>query len=181
MSPEPTPSVGSAAIRGERPVFHPERLVAVLGRFKVSYVLTGSLAARLHGSPLLTAIADLVPALTAPNLDAVANALRHLNARIYSETAPTGSDFEITPDTLMHSASWDLITSCGRLRMAYRPAGGRTFDAIAKDAVRFMIHSDQVLVASLDDLVRMHEPPPSAEASAEGAVLRALQARSAGY
>lgn len=179
MSPDLTP-VGQTAIRPGPPVFHPERLVAVLGRFKVSYILVGSLAARLHGSPLLTAIAEIVPALTPLNVDALAGALRHLGARLYSEAVPAGVDFEITPDALMQTDEWDLITSCGRLRFEYRPPGGSSFESMARRAVRFLVHSDQILVASLDDLLRMHEAPPGAARGAESAVLRELLARNAG-
>ena len=157
-------------------VFHPERLVAVLGRFKVSYVFAGAIAARLHGSPILTAIAEIIPALTPLNFDALATALAHVSARRYSEGAPDGIEFEISPDALAGSSEWDLITSCGRLRLSFR-AGGVGFADLAPSAVRFTIHGAEIAVASLADLVRLHETPHADDDAAQAAVLRALLVR----
>jgi len=157
-------------------VFHPERLVAVLGRFKVSYVFAGSIAARLHGSPLITAVAEIIPALTPQNFEVLANALTHLAARRYAETAPEGVEFEISADSLAGASEWDLITSCGRLRVAFRVAGAG-YAELAPNAVRFAIHGDEIAVASLADLVRLHEAPRADDDAAQAAALRALLAR----
>jgi hypothetical protein len=157
-------------------VFHPERLVAVLGRFKLSYVFVGAIAARLHGSPLVTSIAEIIPALTPQNFEALTSALTHLAARRYAEAVPEGLEFDASPDALAGSSEWDLLTSCGRLRMAFR-AGGVGYAELAPNAVRFAIHGDEIAVASLADLVRLHEAPRADDDAAQAAALRALLAR----
>lgn len=163
-------------------VFHPERLVAVLGRFKVAYILAGSLAARLHGSPLLTAVADIVPAVTPENFESLAAALRHLAARAYTPAAPTGLPFEITADALASADQWDLLTTSGRVRVWFRPPGATGgYAELIASAERFVLHGDEVRVAAADDLLRMFEAPRETEAGAHAAALRAAfaHARSA--
>lgn len=63
--------------------FDPQRIISVLGRHQVRYVLIGALAARLQGFPRLTAGADITPARDAANLENLAAALRELEARVY--------------------------------------------------------------------------------------------------
>ena len=158
---------------GSAAVFHPERLVAVLGRFKVSYVFAGSIAARLHGSPLVTSIAEIIPALTPQNFEALTSALTHVAARRYAEAVPEGSELEISPDSLASEREWELATSCGRLRVAFRVAGVG-YAELAPNAVRFAIHGDEISVASLADLVRLHEAPRADDDAAQAAALRSL-------
>jgi hypothetical protein len=142
-------------------------------------VLAGSIAARLHGSPLLTAVADVVPAVTPANFEALAAALGHLSARLYLPATPAGIAFEVSADSLAAANQWDLVTTCGRLRVWFRPPGVAGFDELASEAVRFALHGDEVRVASLRHLLRMHEAPQAAEATAQATVLRSLLARAA--
>lgn len=60
----------------------PERIVTVLARHRVEYILVAALAARLQGFPHLTADADLTPARDRPNLERLATALKELDARV---------------------------------------------------------------------------------------------------
>jgi hypothetical protein len=69
------------------------RLFATLHRHKVLYVLIGGLAAVYHGSPFPTEDADITPDTDRTNLTRLAAALRELNARIRTETAPEGLRF----------------------------------------------------------------------------------------
>jgi len=71
-------------------VFDPLRILTVLARHEVRYVLIGGTAGRLHGSPLLTEDVDLVPALDPGNLAALAAALRELGARLAAEGVEGG-------------------------------------------------------------------------------------------
>jgi hypothetical protein len=50
----------------------PERIVRVLAKHGVEYVLIGALAARLQGFPRLTADADITPSRDAANLGRLA-------------------------------------------------------------------------------------------------------------
>lgn len=137
-------------------VFHPERLIAVLGRFKVRYVLTGSVAQRLHGFPWMVAISEIVPARDAANMEALATALKHLSAQVYTDGTPEGLPFEITAAALAVAEEWSFVTMCGRLDVRLRP-GGFGYDALEPAAASFQLHGDALRVASLRDIIRLRE------------------------
>ena len=151
----------------------------MLGRFKVRYVLAGTVAARLQGFPWMTAVAELVPAVDPQNFDALVNALKHLSARIYTEGTPAGLPFELSPDALTGADRWSFVTSCGRVDLAFRPPGVGGFGELAQNAVRFTLHSDAILVATLDDLLRMREALGTAQDRYEIALLREMVKRQA--
>lgn len=65
----------------------PERIVRVLARHHVRYVLIGALAARLQGFPRLTADIDITPESDERNLERLASALRELDAKVCREHA----------------------------------------------------------------------------------------------
>jgi hypothetical protein len=155
-------------------VFHPERLVAVLGRFKVRYVLIGSVAARLHGFPWLVAIAEIAPAADAANREALATALAHLGARIYTDGTPDGLPFEFSSAALAQGAVWQLITSCGRLDVHFDPPGSGGYDAMAKSATKFELHGDMLLTAPLEAVAKMKEASGRISDRQEASAMRLL-------
>jgi hypothetical protein len=177
-----TPAAPTGATRSaaEPAAFHPERLIAVLGRFKVRYVLAGTVAARLQGFPWMTSVAELVAAVDPQNFDALATALKHLSARIYTEGTPDGLPFEITADALAGAEHWRFVTSCGRVDLTFRPPGVQGFAALSERAARFTLHGDAILVVSLEDLLRMREAVGGMPDKYEIAVLRELVERQLG-
>ncbi len=58
------------------------RLIEVLDRHSVDYLLAGGAAARAYGAERLTEDADCVVRRERPNLDRLARAMRELNARL---------------------------------------------------------------------------------------------------
>jgi hypothetical protein len=152
-------------------------MVAVLGRFKVRYVLSGGVAARLHGYPWMTAIVEIVPAVAPNDFESLATALKHLSALIYTEGTPNGLAFETTADALARAANWHFITTCGRLDVRFTPEGSDGYAALASTAVKFQLHGDQILVASLEDIIRMKEATGRAQERQEAVVLRELARR----
>ncbi len=74
----------------ERGVFDPEQIISVLDRHQVRYVIVGAVAARLHGSPLLTEDIDVTPERSSDNLERLAEALAELDARLAAPGAPEG-------------------------------------------------------------------------------------------
>jgi hypothetical protein len=72
----------SSPPRGLPPPIDVAAILDALDRHGVEYVLVGGLAARLHGSPLLTDDLDITPASDRENLERLANALRELEARL---------------------------------------------------------------------------------------------------
>lgn len=132
----------------------PERLLTVLARHRVRYILIGALAARLQGFPRLTAVADIAPARGAANLARLAAALRELDARIYTENVPQGLPVDIAPETLVRSDLWNFVTDAGRLDVIFRPAGTKGYEDLNRKAVRFDVFGVKLHVADLRDIAR---------------------------
>ena len=99
--------------------FDPELLFTTLARHRVKYVLIGALAARLQGFPRMTADADITPARDRENVERLAAALGELDARVYTDTVPEGLPFDCSAAMLERGELWNLVTSAGRLDVAF--------------------------------------------------------------
>ncbi len=140
---------------GHRPApFDPERIVGVLARHGVRYVLIGALAARLQGFPRLTADADITPARDAANLEKLAAALLELKARVYTEEVPEGLAFDISAPALARAELWNLTTAAGRLDVVFKPSGTKGYDDIKASALRYEVFGVELHAAALRDIVR---------------------------
>ena len=134
--------------------FDPERIIATLSRCGVEYVLIGALAARLHGFPRVTADADITPRDDPENLERLARALRELDARVYTESVPEGLAFDCSASTLTRAEMWNLVTTSGRIDIAFRPAGTDGYEDLSKAAVHFDVFGIDLVVARLEDILR---------------------------
>jgi hypothetical protein len=123
----------------------------------VRYVLIGAVAARLQGFPRVTADADITPARDPENLGHLAAALRELDARVFTENVPEGLAFDCSAATLARGTIWNLVTSAGRLDLAFVPSGTEGYDDLVRGAVRFEVYGVELLAASLPDLIRSKE------------------------
>ena len=135
----------------------PERIITTLARHDVKYVLIGAVAARLQGFPRMTADADITPARDPDNLRRLAAALRELDARVYTESVPEGLAFDCSPPTLARADLWNLVTSAGRLDVAFIPSGTDGYDDLIRNAVPFDVFGVRLDAASLEDIVRSKE------------------------
>lgn len=153
----------------------PELLFTTLGRHGVQYVLIGALAARLQGFPRLTADAGVTPARDRANLERLATALRHLGAKIYTESVPEGLAFDCSPGMLGRAEMWNLVTKAGRLDIAFVPSGTEGFDDLARGAVRFEVYGVELLAASLDDIVRSKKAADRPQDRQDVLVIREMQ------
>jgi hypothetical protein len=133
--------------------FDPARLLEVLSRHGVDYVLIGGLAGALHGSPAATNDADICPARTPDNLSRLAAALVELEARIRTESEPDGLSFDRSPEFLATVELLNTTTAAGDLDISFAPTGTDGYDDLAERAVSFDIDETRVLVASLDDVI----------------------------
>jgi hypothetical protein len=120
----------------------------------VKYVLIGAVAARLQGFPRMTADADITPARDRDNLRRLAAALRDLDARVYTESVPEGLAFDCSPAALARADLWNLVTSAGRLDVAFKPSGTTGYDDLIRHAVPFDVFGVRLDAASLEDIVR---------------------------
>jgi hypothetical protein len=155
--------------------FDPERLIRALTRHRVKFVLIGALAARLHGFPRLTADANITPAGDKRNLERLAAALDELDAKVYTESVPEGLVFDRSAAALGRARMWNLVTTAGRLDIAFLPAGTEGYEDLAKDAEQFEAFGVHFLAASLDDIIRSKEATGRAKDEDDVLILRALK------
>lgn len=155
--------------------FDPERLLRILSKHRVRFVLIGALAARLHGFPRLTADADVTPANDKRNLERLAAALKDLDAKVYTESVPEGLEFDRSAAALSRASTWNLVTSAGRLDIAFLPAGTKGYEDLARGAERFEAFGVRFLAASLDDIIRSKKATGRAKDEDDVVILRALK------
>jgi hypothetical protein len=155
--------------------FDPERLIRVLAQHRVKFVLIGALAARLHGFPRLTADADITPAGDKQNLERLAAALEDLDAKVYTESLPAGLAFDRSAAALGRARMWNLVTTAGRLDIAFLPAGTAGYDDLAKGAEKFEAFGVRFLASSLDDIIRSKEAAGREKDADDVLILRELK------
>lgn len=155
----------------------PERLVTALARHEVRYVMIGAMAARLQGFPRVTADADITPAKDAENLRRLAEALRELDARVYTESVPEGLPFDCSPSMLARADLWNLVTSAGRLDIAFAPSGTDGYADLMNDAVPFNVFGVRLNVASLEDIIRSKEAADRPQDRQDVVILREMLRR----
>lgn len=135
----------------------PELLITTLARHRVRYILIGAVAARLHGFPRMTADIDITPSPNRKNVKRLAAALRELEAKVFTESVPDGLPFDCSRATLTGSNVWNLVTSAGRLDLAFKPSGTTGYDDLAANAVGFRVFGTHLEAASLLDIIRSKE------------------------
>lgn len=155
----------------------PERIVRVLAAHGVDYVLIGALAARLQGFPRLTADADITPSRDPENLQRLTQALRELGARVHTEGVPEGLPFDCSAATLRRAEMWNLVTSAGRLALAFVPSGTSGYEDLVVGAVHFEVFGVELLAASLPDIIRSKEAADRPQDRQDVPVLRELLRR----
>ena len=158
----------------------PERIIKVLASHGVLYVLIGALAARLHGSPRLTADADITPARDPENLERLAAALRDIDARVFTENVPEGLPFDCSARTLARGEMWNLVTSAGRIDVAFIPSGTKGYEDLTARAVRFDVFGVELLAAGLEDIIRSKEAADRPKDRQDVVVLREILKRYGG-
>lgn len=130
------------------------RLLAVLDRHEVSYVMIGGLAAVAHGSPFPTEDLDITPASDISNLTRLSAALSDLAARIRVDGMPDGLPFAHDAASLAAVQVWNLTTRLGDLDISFVPSGTKGFGDLNGSAEPIELDGVVVWVASLADVIR---------------------------
>jgi hypothetical protein len=132
--------------------FTPDRILEVLIRHQVDFVVIGGLAALAHGSNLPTQDVDITPDRATSNLAQLSDALVELKAevRFGDESVPFAYDAE----SLAGAGVWNLRTSFGELDISMVPSGTDGYVDLVRDAVPTSILGIVVPVASLADVIR---------------------------
>ena len=152
----------------------PERILRTLARHRVKFVMIGALAGRMHGLPRFTADIDITPAQDDENLKRLAAALVELDAKVYTESIPEGLSFDCSAKALKRARMWNLVTSAGRVDIAFEPSGTAGYKDLAKDADRFDAFGVHFLVASLEDIIRSKESTGREKDAEDVLALRAI-------
>lgn len=135
--------------------FDPVLAIRTLVDHGVRFVLIGGLAARAQGSSIVTNDVDICYARDRENLEALAGALEELEARLRG--APEDVPFRLDPRTLEAGDHFTFSTRAGALDILGIPAGSDGYEAMAASANEFQLFGREVLIASVDDLMRMKE------------------------
>jgi hypothetical protein len=135
------------------PRYDPEQILRKLLEHQVEFVVIGGVAAALHGSPMLTADVDISYKRTSENLARLAAALAEMNARLRG----IEEDLPFQPDAraLKSGSNFTFTTDLGDLDVIGWPDGISSYDALVRAALPMRIGRQEVLVASIDDLIRM--------------------------
>jgi hypothetical protein len=131
------------------------RLLAVLARHEVDYVVIGGVATQVHGHRRTTMDLDVMPDPDSENLARLGAALSELEAQPvedFGEAEVSVSD----PERLAIAAIVPpLLTRHGQIHILKEPKGARAFEELRKSALVVELDGIDIAIASLDDLIRM--------------------------
>ena len=120
----------------------------------VRFVVIGGVAARLHGSNVITGDLDICYARDDENLERLAQVLAGLGARLRG--APGDIRFLLDAKTLRKGDHFMFTTRMGPLDILGTPAGmPGGYEALERGAEEFDLEGISVKVASIDDLITM--------------------------
>lgn len=102
----------------------------------------------------MTADADITPARGVDNLERLAKALRDLDAKVFTESVPEGLKFDCSAQALARAEMWSLVTSAGRLDLAFAPSGTEGYDDLIRNALEYEVFGTRLNAASLEDIIR---------------------------
>lgn len=162
-----------------RPVFRPRQIITALAESGLRFVVIGGVAERLHGSPRGTGDIDICPDVDRANLAVLARVLNELDAVF----RPAGLEGGFAPPVPWDERSFDAFTSLalttryGWLDLCFRPDGTGGYPDFEQAAVAMEVDGRQVLVASLDDIIRNKEAAGGPKYLSHLPLLRELRER----
>jgi predicted nucleotidyltransferase len=133
------------------------KILDVLTKHDVRFVVIGAIAAIAQGYPLTTQDIDITPAGDPDNLERLAAALRELDARLRVPDDEAGVPFPIDAEMLGNADMWTLRTPFGDLDVSYVPSGTSGYGDLRRAARLETIEGVEVLIASLADIIRSKE------------------------
>jgi hypothetical protein len=161
--------------------YRPDKLLEVLERHGVQFVVIGGLAAELRGSPCATRDVYVTPSRERANLGRLADALRELDAKLRISGVEGPVEFPLDQHSFDWGTTWTFMTTHGFLDIALLPDGTRGYDDLRRGASRERITDNlEVNVASLADVIRSKEAAGREKDRAVLPVLRQVLERSHG-
>lgn len=138
-------------------MFDPLGILRTLVDRGVRFVLIGGFAANLRGTADLTQDLDVCYARDDENLEAMASALRELEARLRVAREPDADlPFQLDAIALRNGDSFTFVTSKGDFDILGTPSGTAGYHDLEAGAETFVAADGlSIQVASIDDLIRM--------------------------
>ena len=132
-----------------------EKIVELLTRHGVAFIVIGGQAETLYGSARVTFDTDLCYRRTQDNLRRLAGALKDLRPRLRG--APADLPFRLDAESLALGCNFTFATEAGDLDLPghLEPLGG--YEELVETAETIRIGDLDVPVISLDDLIRIKE------------------------
>ncbi|HVE65184.1 MAG TPA: hypothetical protein VNC59_01280 [Thermoanaerobaculia bacterium] len=153
--------------------FDPIPILQVLSGLGVRFVLIGGFAGRLWGSNTVTNDLDICYARDRANLEALAEALRQLGATLRG--APKDLPFLLDALRLERGDHFTFETKFGDLDCLGTPAGSQGFQDLVDGSSEMVVGSVRVLVAALQDLIRLKRTAGRPKDLVEVEILAALR------
>jgi hypothetical protein len=155
--------------------FDPIRILAQLHVHDVEFVLIGGMAGRIHGSPTVTNDLDICYHRTKANCERLAKILQVLDARL--RDFPPELPVRVDATTIWQGHNFTFVTDAGFLDCLASPEEGAPtgYEQLARNAGIVTIAGAQILVCSLEDLIRMKQAAGRPKDLIEVEVLKAVQ------
>jgi hypothetical protein len=153
--------------------FDPIGILRTLVAYRVEFVVIGGMAGAAHGSPSATVDIDICYRRSETNLKRLTKALHELNGRLrgVEEEVP----FLLDAKTLTAGDHFTLTTDLGDLDLLGTPAGTAGFEDLKAGAEKVEMDGFAVLVANLQDLIRMKRSAGRPRDLTELVILEALR------
>ena len=129
------------------------RILEVLTRHRVDFVVVGGVAAVLHGAPVTTFDLDALIRVDERNADRLVAALAELDARFREHSIvlrPTRSD-------ILAGGHLLLLTDAGPLDVLGFIGRNRRYEDLRDAVVHLPLEQGQVAVLALDELIRQKQ------------------------
>jgi hypothetical protein len=128
-------------------------LLELLTKHDVDFIVIGGIAGIVHGSAHPTFDFDVVYARDERNLERMAAALAELGVTL--RNAPADLPFQLDARTLANGSNFTFNSRYGSFDILGDAAGMRRYDDMRADSIWETLWGIPVLVASIDDLIRM--------------------------
>lgn len=132
--------------------FEPLPILRLLVEHGVNFVLIGGVAGNAHGSTSVTQDLDICYERTPDNIERLAGVLRDLKVRLRG--APPDLPFRIDARTIRNGLNFTFTTDICDFD-CLGDASGYTYEVLEPNAIEGDLGGAKVLIASLDDLIRM--------------------------
>jgi hypothetical protein len=129
-----------------------ERILEVLARHSVDYVIVGGLAVQTHGHVRTTVDIDLIPRPERSNMARLAEALNVLHAEVLN---PGSEGVEIDAEMLPRATLWQFQTRHGAIDVLHNAPGAPHYGELRARALEIRLGELRLAVAGLDDLISM--------------------------